>query len=314
MCIRDSNGRDKDNPCRTIRSVPQTVLSPRSLNRRDQQRFIASIKKYGNQRDYAIAALILHTGLRVSELCSLEVGDITIRPRSGDIEIHSRHSKGSKYRKIPLNATIRRVLSDYLSSHSPDLFLFFSAFELLPLSLRLEAVSYTHLDVYKRQTMHSRAGAQVPFSSLNFGTDITPEGRNITKAVLEAFYAGLGRGESPIFPNLVFRLKKGINLDPGDPNHDLFQLAVKVASRRLNPTFSFMDASINRKYGDEVSYMGCRSRVIANRHGPEISAGRGNIAPVTINLPRLSIEALSLIHIYSNCKDKDILTTIDKAY
>ncbi len=145
--------------------------------------------------------------------------------------------------------------------------------------------------VYNLNTMHSRAGAQVPFSSLNFGTDITPEGRNITKAVLEAFYAGLGRGESPIFPNLVFRLKKGINLDPGDPNHDLFQLAVKVASRRLNPTFSFMDASINRKYGDEVSYMGCRSRVIANRHGPEISAGRGNIAPVTINLPRLSIEA-----------------------
>lgn len=145
--------------------------------------------------------------------------------------------------------------------------------------------------VYNLNTMHSRAGAQVPFSSLNFGTDITPEGRNATRAVLEAFYAGLGNGESPIFPNLVFRLKKGINLDPGDPNHDLFQLAVKVASRRLNPTFSFMDASINRKYGDEVSYMGCRSRVIANRHGPEVSAGRGNIAPVTINLPKLALES-----------------------
>ena len=99
--------------------------------------------------------------------------------------------------------------------------------------------------VYNLNTMHSRAGAQVPFSSLNFGTDITPEGRSITKAVLEAFYAGLGNGESPIFPNLVFRLKKGINLDPEDPNYDLFQLAIKVASRRLSPTFSFMDASFN---------------------------------------------------------------------
>lgn len=141
------NGRDKDNPCRTIRSVPQTVLSPRSLNRRDQQRFIASIKKYGNQRDYAIAALILHTGLRVSELCSLEVGDITIRPRSGNVDIHSKHSKGSKYRKIPLNATIRRVLSDYLSSHSPDLFLFFSAYKnkLTPRNVQKAFSKYSRL-------------------------------------------------------------------------------------------------------------------------------------------------------------------------
>ncbi len=143
--------------------------------------------------------------------------------------------------------------------------------------------------VYNLNTMHSRAGAQVPFSSINLGTDTTPEGRAINRAVLESFNRGLGHGESPIFPNLVFRLKEGVNFNPGDPNYDLFQLAVKVASRRLNPTFSFMDASYNRKYGDEVSYMGCRSRVIANRHGAEVSAGRGNIAPVTLNLPRLAL-------------------------
>lgn len=145
--------------------------------------------------------------------------------------------------------------------------------------------------VYNLNTMHSRAGAQVPFSSINLGTDTTQEGRMVNRAVLESFNKGLGHGESPIFPNLVFRLKEGVNFNPGDPNYDLFQLAVRVASRRLNPTFSFMDASYNRKYGDEVSYMGCRSRVIANRHGEEVSAGRGNIAPVTLNLPRIALNS-----------------------
>jgi len=144
--------------------------------------------------------------------------------------------------------------------------------------------------IYNLNTMHSRAGAQVPFSSLNFGCDTTPEGRAVTKAVLEAFDRGLGRGENPIFPNMVYRVKRGVNFDPADPNYDLFQLALKVAAHRLNPTFSFMDSSFNRQYGDEVSYMGCRSRTIGNRHGPEISAGRGNIAPVTLNLPRLALK------------------------
>ncbi|NLM22629.1 MAG: anaerobic ribonucleoside-triphosphate reductase [Firmicutes bacterium] len=138
---------------------------------------------------------------------------------------------------------------------------------------------------------NSRAGAQVPFSSLNLGTDTTEEGRLVTRAVLEAFKRGLGRGESPIFPNLVFRVKKGINFDPGDPNYDLYRLALEVAARRMNPTFSFMDSSFNRSYGDEVSYMGCRTRVIANRHGEEVSARRGNIAFVTINLPRVALES-----------------------
>ncbi len=144
--------------------------------------------------------------------------------------------------------------------------------------------------VYNLNTMHSRAGAQVPFSSINIGTDTTVEGRLVIEGMLKAFENGLGKGESPIFPNLVFRLKEGINFNPGDPNYDLFLYAMNVASRRMNPTFSFMDASFNRKYGDEVSYMGCRSRVMANRHGEEKSAGRGNFAPVTINLPRIALK------------------------
>lgn len=147
--------------------------------------------------------------------------------------------------------------------------------------------------IYNLNTMHSRAGAQVPFSSINLGTDTTPEGREVTRAILMAFKQGLGRGESPIFPNLVFRVKKGVNFNPGDPNYDLFKLALEVASHRMNPTFSFMDSSFNKPYGDEVSYMGCRTRTIGNLHGPEISAGRGNIAPVSINLPRLALSTRS---------------------
>ncbi len=143
--------------------------------------------------------------------------------------------------------------------------------------------------VYNLNTMHSRAGAQVPFSSINIGSDTSEEGRMITRAILRAFEKGLGRGESPIFPNLVFRVKEGVNFNPEDPNYDLFQQALKVASRRLNPTFSFMDSSFNKPYGDEVSYMGCRTRTIGNLHGEEVSAGRGNVAPVSLNLPRLAL-------------------------
>lgn len=138
-------------------------------------------------------------------------------------------------------------------------------------------------------TAPSRDGAQVPFSSVNFGTDTSSEGRMVSEALLKAFDGGMGKGETPIFPNLVFRLKEGVNFNPDDPNYDLFQLAIRISSRRMNPTYSFMDASYNAKFGDEVAYMGCRSRVMANRNGEEIAARRGNIAPVTLNLPGMAL-------------------------
>ena len=138
---------------------------------------------------------------------------------------------------------------------------------------------------------NSRAGAQVPFSSLNVGTETSAEGRAVTKNLLLAYEKGLGRGENPIFPNVIFRLKKGINFDPGDPNYDLFQLAIRVASKRLNPTFSFMDSSFNKPYGTDVSYMGCRTRVIANVNGPAVTDGRGNLSFTTLNLPRIAIKS-----------------------
>jgi len=145
--------------------------------------------------------------------------------------------------------------------------------------------------VYNLNSMHSRAGAQVPFSSINFGTGTNSEERLVIEQLLLAFESGLGRGETPLFPNLIFRLKKGVNTDPGNPNYDLFQLACRVAARRMNPTFSNMDMSINQKYGDDVSYMGCRTRVEANVNGPAQAEARGNVGFVTMNLPRLAIKA-----------------------
>ncbi|MGS0763770.1 anaerobic ribonucleoside-triphosphate reductase [Syntrophomonas curvata] len=158
--------------------------------------------------------------------------------------------------------------------------------------------------VYNLNSMHSRAGAQVPFSSLNFGTGTSPEERLIIEQLLLAFEKGLGRGETPLFPNLIFRLKKGVNTDPGDPNYDLFQLACRVSARRMNPTFSNMDMSINQPYGDDVSYMGCRTRVEANVNGPAQAEARGNIGFVTVNLPRLAIKAKGSLDQFCRSLDK----------
>lgn len=145
--------------------------------------------------------------------------------------------------------------------------------------------------IYNLNSMHSRAGAQVPFSSLNIGTETSDAARKVTRNLLLAYEKGLGFGETAIFPNIIFRVKAGVNFNPEDPNYDLFQLAIRVASQRLNPTFSFMDSSFNKQYGDQVSYMGCRTRVIADRHGEPVTDGRGNLSFTTINLPRIAIKA-----------------------
>lgn len=153
--------------------------------------------------------------------------------------------------------------------------------------------------VHNLNTMNSRAGAQVPFSSLNYGTDTSKEGRLVIKNLLKATDAGLGNGETPIFPVQIFKVKEGINYNPQDPNYDLFQMAMKTSAKRLFPNFSFLDAPFNLQYykeGDynsEVSYMGCRTRVMANVHdkSKEVTCGRGNLSFTTINLPRLAMRA-----------------------
>lgn len=153
--------------------------------------------------------------------------------------------------------------------------------------------------IHNLNTMHSRAGAQVPFSSINYGTDTSPEGRLVMRKLLESTLEGLGAGETPIFPVQIFKVKEGVNYNPGDPNYDLFALAVRTSAKRLFPNFSFIDAPFNLSYykpGDpntEVAYMGCRTRVLGNHHDPtrECTFGRGNLSFTSINLPRLAIEA-----------------------
>ena len=152
--------------------------------------------------------------------------------------------------------------------------------------------------IHNLNTMHSRAGAQVPFSSINYGTDTSSEGRMIIKNILLATKSGLGNGETPIFPVQIFKVKEGVNYNPEDPNYDLFKLAIEVSSERLFPNFSFIDSPFNLKYykeGDpdsEIAYMGCRTRVMANvDKDNEIVTGRGNLSFTSINLPRLAIEA-----------------------
>lgn len=153
--------------------------------------------------------------------------------------------------------------------------------------------------IHNLNTMHSRAGAQIPFSSLNYGTDTSPEGRMVMKNILKATDEGLGNGETPIFPIQIFKVKEGVNYNPGDPNYDIFKMTMKVSAKRLFPNYSFLDAPFNKQYyvegrpETEVAYMGCRTRVIANVYDPdrEQTYGRGNLSFTSINLPRLGILA-----------------------
>ena len=151
--------------------------------------------------------------------------------------------------------------------------------------------------VHNLNTMHSRAGAQVPFSSINFGTDTSPEGRMVMRNYLLSVDAGLGRNETPIFPISIFKVKEGVNYNKEDPNYDLFRLSCEVSAKRLFPNFSFMDSPFNKQfykgdYNTEVAYMGCRTRVMANvvDENKAVTPGRGNLSFTSINLPRIAIK------------------------
>ena len=165
---------------------------------------------------------------------------------------------------------------------------------------KTDRITYQAMEafIHNLNTMHSRAGAQVPFSSVNFGTDHSPEGRMVIKNYLLSLDAGLGHGETPIFPVSIFKVKEGINYNPEDPNYDLFKLSCKVSAKRLFPNFSFLDSTFNKQYykeGDytsEVAYMGCRTRVMGDvtDRNKEVTPGRGNLSFTSINLPRLGIK------------------------
>ena len=174
--------------------------------------------------------------------------------------------------------------------------------------------------IHNLNTMNSRAGAQVPFSSINYGMDTSPEARMVMRNLLLATERGLGNGETPIFPIQIFRVKEGINFNPGEPNYDLFHLACRVSSKRLFPNFSFQDAPYNLKYykpghpETEVAYMGCRTRVVANVYDrdQEITYRRGNLSFTSINLPRIAIRAKGDMDFFWSELDRLIDLTVDQ--
>ena len=174
--------------------------------------------------------------------------------------------------------------------------------------------------VHNLNTMHSRAGAQIPFSSINYGLDTSPEGRLIIENILLATEAGLGNGETAIFPIHIFRVKEGVNYNPQDHNYDLFKLAMRVSAKRLFPNFSFIDAPFNAKFYQpgnpetEVAYMGCRTRVIGNVHDPkrEVVSGRGNLSFTSINLPRIAIKANGNLELFFDELDRQMGVVTDQ--
>ncbi|RCW73170.1 anaerobic ribonucleoside triphosphate reductase [Saliterribacillus persicus] len=182
---------------------------------------------------------------------------------------------------------------NYLSSINP---------ELSASNLQTLAWNATDRDVYQAceafihncNSMHSRGGGQVPFVSINYGTDTSNEGRMLVKNLLLATQAGLGHGETPIFPIQIFKIKKGINYEADEINYDLYQLALETTAKRLFPNFSFIDSTFNKEFYNgtiesEVAYMGCRTRVMGNRHGEENSISRGNLSFTSINLVKIAL-------------------------
>ena len=174
--------------------------------------------------------------------------------------------------------------------------------------------------VHNLNTMHSRAGAQVPFTSLNYGTDTSPEGHLVMECLMKATEAGLGNGETSIFPIHIFKVKEGVNYNPGEPNYDLFKLAMRVSAKRMFPNFSFLDAPFNAQYykpghpETEATYMGCRTRVVGNVFDPtrEIVNGRGNLSFTSINLPRIAILSKGDIDGFFEDLDRKIDLVIDQ--
>ena len=161
-------------------------------------------------------------------------------------------------------------------------------------------------------TLHSRAGSQVPFSSINYGMDTSNEGRLVIRELLNATWEGLGDGETPIFPIQIFVLKDGINYNSNDINYDLFKYSMKVSAKRLYPNYLSQDSSFNLPYykpDDPRTFaatMGCRSRVIANINGEETYTSRGNFAFTTINLPKVALEAKGDINKFFKLFDRCI--------
>ena len=207
---------------------------------------------------------------------------------------------------MPVDDYLPKEVSDDLSAGLKD----GNYFDLLMDVLRQKAVNRTvkrvhqamESFVHNMNTIHSRGGNQVVFSSINYGTDTSPEGRCIIREILNTTYEGVGNGETAIFPIQIWKKKRGVSYLPGDPNYDLYKFACKVTAKRFFPNYLNLDASYNRddawraddprRFEHEVATMGCRTRVYENRFGPKTSVGRGNISFSTLNLPGLAIQTM----------------------
>ena len=196
------------------------------------------------------------------------------------------------------------------------------SFALKTARIEVDRTTYQAMEalIHNLNTMHSRAGAQIPFSSINYGTDTSSEARILVKNLLKATEAGLGNGETAIFPIQIFKVKEGINFNPGDPNYDLFKLACECSAKRLFPNFSFLDAPFNLQYykpgkkETEIAYMGCRTRVIGNTFDKanETVTGRGNLSFTSINLPRLAIKAKGSLEMFYEQLDRVVESVIEQ--
>ncbi len=218
-----------------------------------------------------------------------------------------------------------RIEKQYLLKYVPeDILDRAQAFSVNKTDAETDKITYQAMEafVHNLNTMHSRAGAQTPFSSINYGTDTSPEGRLVIKNLLLATESGLGNGETPIFPIHIFKVKDGINYKDGDPNYDLFKLACRVSAKRLFPNFSFLDAPFNLKYykegnpNTEIAYMGCRTRVIGNIYDSsrETIFGRGNLSFTTVNLPRIALKSNKNLNTFFEELDKKIDLVIEQLY
>lgn len=228
-----------------------------------------------------------------------------------DETYHQNKSALSEESQEAISAQVRAILAQRFEGDELEDNLKYAMTEAYKLTNR-ECYQAMEAVIHNLNSMQSRAGAQVPFSSINYGTGTTPEQRMIMKNVLLATDAGLGGGETPIFPVQIFKVKNGINTKEGEPNYDLFRLACKVSAKRLFPNFSFLDAPFNMQYyvpgrpETEVAVMGCRTRVFGNDYDTtkQIIPGRGNLSFTTVNLPRLAIEAHGSISKFYDSLDK----------
>lgn len=198
---------------------------------------------------------------------------------------------------------LERLLETPISDYTPELFESRTLYLAVKRTVHRVHQAMEAL-VHNLNEIHSRGGNQVVFSSLNYGTDTSAEGRCIIRELLNTTYRGVGNGSTAIFPIQIMKLKDGVNKKPGDPNYDLYKFACQVSAKRFFPNFLNLDASFNKhekwnatdpeRYKYEVATMGCRTRVFENRHGEKTSIGRGNLSFSTMNLPGVALSVMNL--------------------